>query len=178
MSTCVAGLAPPSRSCLWWFSFSLSISNAAAICRRLFCFLTLLSSSGEKFQSLSNQIRTVNIESIRATKKRLFLVSLWPLDMIIPLYWSIILLPVFLSLSGSLSLKMISIRCLIGHVGFFFQCFLYFSVYLRAPSCYYTWMKKNKVVSTCCLFSTRKKRDGVKLTVTKVDPVHYSENNK
>ena len=133
MSTCVAGLAPPSRSCLWWFSFSLSISNAAAICRRLFCFLTLLSSSGEKFQSLSNQIRTVNIESIRATKKRLFLVSLWPLDMIIPLYWTIILLPVFLSLSGSLSLKMISIRCLIGHVGFFFSVFsLFFGLFARA----------------------------------------------
>ena len=117
---CRTGSSLPFLSLMILF-LSLSISNAAAICRRLFCFLTLLSSSGEKFQSLSNQIRTVNIESIRATKKRLFLVSLWPLDMIIPLYWSIILLPVFLSLSGSLSLKMISIRCLIGHVGFFFS---------------------------------------------------------
>ena len=82
-------------------------------------------------------------------------------------------LAIWLSLSKNDQYSLLDWTCWI-----FFQCFLYFSVYLRAPSCYYTWMKKNKVVSTCCLFSTRKKRDGVKLTVTKVDPVHYSENNK
>ena len=108
------------------------------------------SSSGEKFQSLSNQIRTVHwINLCKHCLLCLIFLSiyknpLYPPSLIwLSSYWSIIIWFICSLFNYSFTLyiftkkKMISIRCLIGHVGFFFQCFPF---YFR-----FIWMKLGNI---------------------------------